>query len=89
MNYLEEITNDLHEGWYVDLFVRAGNSVAIDMYRNLGYCIYQIVHKYYASSNNIPGEDSADMRKPMSRNKDGVHASPTGKTIEPKDIEFH
>jgi N-terminal acetyltransferase B complex catalytic subunit len=89
MNYLEEVTENLHDGWYVDLFVRVGNAVAVGMYKNLGYCIYHIVEKYYASSNNIKAEDSADMRKPMKRNPEGVNASPTGKTITPKELEFH
>jgi N-terminal acetyltransferase B complex catalytic subunit len=25
MDYLEMITNKIHQGWFVDLFVRAGN----------------------------------------------------------------
>ena len=89
MNYLEAVTNDMHNGWFVDLFVRAKNKVAIDMYRSLGYDIYQTVYKYYASSNNIPAEDSCDMRKSMKRDLDGITSKPTGKVIKPSEIEFH
>ena len=39
MDYLEEIT-ERYRGWYVDLFVRRSNEVAIGMYRKLGYIVY-------------------------------------------------
>ncbi len=40
MNYLEEITRDRHNGWFVDLFVRSTNNVAVSMYEKLGYVVY-------------------------------------------------
>lgn len=40
MNYIEDVTAKLHNGWFVDLFVRPSNSVAVRMYRNFGYEVY-------------------------------------------------
>ena len=49
MNYLERISEE-HKGFFVDLFVRASNTVAIEMYKKLGYNIYRTVNKYYSSA---------------------------------------
>lgn len=57
MNYLERVSDD-HQGYFVDLFVRASNKVAIEMYQKLGYSIYQTVNKYYSSSIDASGEDA-------------------------------
>lgn len=57
MNYLERVSEE-HKGFFVDLFVRAGNNVAISMYKKLGYDVYRIVNKYYSSSNESTGEDA-------------------------------
>ncbi len=39
----------------MDLFVRVSNTVAINMYKNLGYIIYRTVLEYYSGS---PDEDA-------------------------------
>ena len=57
MNYLERVS-EVHEGFFVDLFVRASNKVAIEMYEKLGYSIYRTVNKYYSSSLDSSGEDA-------------------------------
>ena len=36
MEYLEQITVKYHNGYFVDLFVRPSNKVAVNMYRNFG-----------------------------------------------------
>ena len=36
MDYLEKITINIHDGYFVDLFVRSTNKVAVDMYKNFG-----------------------------------------------------
>lgn len=38
--------------YFVDLFVRVSNKVAINMYRNLGYIVYRTVLEYYAGEND-------------------------------------
>lgn len=34
--------------YFVDLFVRVSNEVAINMYKNLGYIVYRTVLEYYS-----------------------------------------
>ena len=36
MGQLEDITERVHNGYFVDLFVRASNAVAINMYEKVG-----------------------------------------------------
>ena len=49
MDYLERVSEIQHKAFYVDLFVRPSNTVAVSMYEKLGYKIYQKVYKYYSS----------------------------------------
>ena len=37
MDILEEVTESVHRGYFVDLFVRASNAAAIAMYHKVGY----------------------------------------------------
>lgn len=37
----------MHDCYFVDLFVRVSNSVAISMYRKFGYTVYRTVLGYY------------------------------------------
>ena len=46
MNFLEKVSEDVHDAYYVDLFVRSSNAVAIGMYHKLGYYLYQTVDQY-------------------------------------------
>ena len=62
MDTLETLTNNFYNGYFVDLFVRASNNVAVTMYEKLGYVIYRQVIGYYNGK-----EDAYDMRKAMSR----------------------
>lgn len=52
MNLLEEVSEKAYNGWFVDLYVRVSNSVAIDMYRKFGYSVYRTVRNYYAGQSN-------------------------------------
>ena len=36
------------KGYFVDLFVRKSNQIAINMYKNLGYIIYRTILEYYS-----------------------------------------
>ena len=55
MNYLEMITHDLYNAYFVDLFVRASNALAISMYHSLGYIIYRQVLGYYSGEEDAYG----------------------------------
>lgn len=37
--------------YFVDLFVRVSNKVAINMYTNLGYIVYRTIIDYYSGDN--------------------------------------
>jgi N-terminal acetyltransferase B complex catalytic subunit len=60
-----ERSSDAAEAWFVDLFVRASNEIAKELYRKMGYSVYRRVKDYYND-----GEDALDMRKPCSRDRE-------------------
>lgn len=47
-----------HLGYFVDLFVRTTNRVAIGMYEQFGYSVYRRVKGYYHSSGKHDDEDA-------------------------------
>lgn len=59
-----EIVSDRKQAYFVDLFVRQSNAIAIQMYEKIGYSIYRRVLDYYSGD---PDEDAFDMRKALSR----------------------
>lgn len=59
-----ERSSDAADAWFVDLFVRASNEIAKELYRKMGYSVYRRVKDYYND-----GEDAFDMRKPLGRDK--------------------
>jgi N-terminal acetyltransferase B complex catalytic subunit len=69
MNYLEEVTAKIHNAWFVDLFVRPSNDIAVGFYKGLGYDVYRSVTGYYGDQSGKGGEDAYDMRKAMPRDK--------------------
>jgi len=86
-NQLMEILEHISERkqcYFVDLFVRVSNSVAIGMYNKLGYCIYRTVLNYYSGS---PEEDAYDMRKALSRDPGRLSMVPLKEPVRPEDIE--
>ncbi|KAJ7773840.1 N-acetyltransferase [Mycena metata] len=67
---LERVSDETYRGFFVDLYVRCTNDVAIAMYEELGYSVYRRVREYYDSLGGTRGrdeEDAFDMRKPLSR----------------------
>jgi len=49
MRHLEHVSDNYHRGYFVDLYVRCDNQIAIDMYERDGYSVYRRVQGYYAS----------------------------------------
>ena len=78
-----EQQSDAHEAWFVDLFVRAGNEVAIRLYRGMGYSVWRRVVGYYQDD-----EDAFDMRKPLSRDVEGKTVREGGEEerVEPSEV---
>jgi N-terminal acetyltransferase B complex catalytic subunit len=58
MDELERVTDVLYRGYFVDLYVRVSNEIAIGMYERLGYSVYRRVKDYYSGSR--PGEKDED-----------------------------
>ncbi|SJL12214.1 related to N-acetyltransferase 5 [Armillaria ostoyae] len=71
MTLLEMVSDDIYRGYFVDLYVRCTNNVAIELYEGLGYSVYRRVREYYGNLGVGKGgrdeEDAFDMRKPLSR----------------------
>lgn len=71
MDFTETLSQDTYSCYFVDLFVRKTNTLAISMYKRMGYIVYRTILNYYGGN-----EDAYDMRKPLARD---VH----GKSIQP------
>ena len=48
MEGLEKTSEDIHDAYFVDLFVRVSNTIAIQMYKQMGYSVYRRVIGYYS-----------------------------------------
>lgn len=83
MRVLEETSEKVHNCYFVDLFVRRSNSVAINMYRKFGYSVYRTVLGYYSGE-----EDAYDMRKALPRDVHKTSVVPLKRPIRPEELEF-
>lgn len=72
--------------YFVDLFVRVSNKVAINMYTKLGYIVYRTVLEYYAGPGDVD-EDAYDMRKSMSRDEYKKSMIPLTHPVRCEDVE--
>jgi N-terminal acetyltransferase B complex catalytic subunit len=73
---------DKRDAWFMDLYVRESNEMAIGMYKKMGYSVFRRVVEYYSDDptgrNGGKGEDAFDMRKSLSRDKDRKHVRENG-----------
>ncbi|XP_018900483.1 N-alpha-acetyltransferase 20 [Bemisia tabaci] len=83
MAHLEDIS-EKKKAYFVDLFVRVSNKVAISMYQALGYIVYRTVIEYYSGD---PDEDAYDMRKALSRDVNKKSVIPLANPVYPEDVE--
>ena len=78
------------DAWFVDLFVRAGNDTAKNLYKGMGYTVYRRVEGYYNDdpTGRASGEDAFDMRKPLKRDKNKAHIRENGEKfkVQPEDV---
>ncbi|CAO1351834.1 unnamed protein product [Diamesa serratosioi] len=81
MKFLEDVS-DKKRCYFVDLFVRISNAVAITMYSNLGYIVYRTVLEYYSGD-----ENAFDMRKALKRDTEKRSMIPIQNPVRPEDIE--
>lgn len=84
MEGLEEVS-DKKNCYFVDLFVRVSNTVAINFYRQLGYSVYRTVLQYYSGEND---EDAFDMRKAMSRDELQQSVVPLENPVHMDELEY-
>ena len=86
MDLFEDICEKTHNAYFVDLFVRESNALAIGMYEKFGYTVYRTVLEYY--SGEFP-ENALDMRKCLPRDKDKLSIVPLeNPLIRPEDLEW-
>lgn len=65
---LQERSEDsLYNCYFMDLFVRSTNALAINMYRGFGFDVFRRIKDYYMSDGIEPSEDAFDMRLPLKR----------------------
>lgn len=74
-----------YNAYFVDLFVRASNHLAINMYKKFGYSTYRRVLNYY--SGELP-EDALDMRKALPRDIHKESIIPLQHPVRPEDLEW-
>ncbi|KAL5344532.1 N-alpha-acetyltransferase 20 [Pseudogymnoascus australis] len=84
---------DEADAYFVDLYVRKSNEIAIGLYKGLGYSVFRRVLDYYSDdatpgAEEGKGEDAYDMRKPLKRDKDRKHVRENGENFEvhPEDV---
>lgn len=80
MDFLEDVSESVYQGYFVDLFVRMSNNVAIDWYKQMGYVVYRQVIGYYSGD-----EDAYDMRKALSRDPDKKSMVPLPFPVYPNE----
>nr|XP_050846234.1 N-alpha-acetyltransferase 20 isoform X1 [Vespula vulgaris]XP_050846235.1 N-alpha-acetyltransferase 20 isoform X1 [Vespula vulgaris]XP_050846236.1 N-alpha-acetyltransferase 20 isoform X1 [Vespula vulgaris] len=80
---LEELS-EKKQAYFVDLFVRVSNKVAIKMYQQLGYIVYRVVLEYY---NGDPDENAYDMRKALSRDVNKKSIIPLTHPVRPEEVD--
>ncbi|KAI9208749.1 acyl-CoA N-acyltransferase [Polychytrium aggregatum] len=85
MKILEEVSEKIYNTYFVDLFVRSSNSVAIDMYTKFGYTVYRRVLSYYTGDDP---EDAFDMRKALPRDVKKESIIPLKHPVRPEDLEW-
>jgi len=83
MDFLENVSEDMYDGYFVDLFVRVSNNLAINMYKKFGYSVYRQVIGYYSGE-----EDAYDMRKALPRDKDKKSIIPLPHPVTPDELDF-
>ncbi|KAL9934542.1 hypothetical protein V8E36_006317 [Tilletia maclaganii] len=91
MRLLEDVSTQVYNAYFVDLFVRPSNMLAVKMYEGLGYSVFRKVLEYYHGGGaNGQDEDGYDMRKPMPRDtkRKSVRANGRNYSVSPQNVYF-
>ncbi|OAO12985.1 N-acetyltransferase 5 [Blastocystis sp. ATCC 50177/Nand II] len=62
MKYIEDVSELVDNAFFVDLFVRVDNALAVSLYKKLQYSVYRHILEYYGT-----GTDAYDMRRALPR----------------------
>ena len=85
MDDLEKFSEEVYNAFFVDLFVRSSNALAIGMYEKFGYVKYRRVIGYYSGDDT---EDAWDMRKALKRDVKKESAVPLDRPVMPEELEW-
>ncbi|KAF9526163.1 N-acetyltransferase [Crepidotus variabilis] len=84
-SFLALISSSTYKNFYIDLYVRCANTIAIGFYEREGYSVYRRVREYYGSLGVGRGgrdeEDAFDMRMPLQRDRERRSVRPGGRDI--------
>uniref|UniRef100_A0A7S2ZDF1 N-acetyltransferase domain-containing protein n=2 Tax=Rhodosorus marinus TaxID=101924 RepID=A0A7S2ZDF1_9RHOD len=83
MDFIEELSEKTFNCYFVDLFVRVTNTVAIEMYKHFGYVVYRTVMEYYSGN-----EDAYDMRKALGRDVQRKSMIPLSNPVHISDLKI-
>jgi len=84
MGYLERLSRDAYDAYFVDLYVRRSNALAVNMYKQLGYIVYRQVIGYYSGE-----EDAYDMHKALPRDKERKSMIPIPHPVPPGEQDMY
>ena len=84
MEGLEEIS-DSKNCYFVDLFVRVSNKIAISFYNKLGYTVYRTVLQYYSGEQD---EDAYDMRKALTMDVNKKSVVPLDSPVHMEELDY-
>jgi ribosomal protein S18 acetylase RimI-like enzyme len=67
VSLLEDISDSVYQGFFVDLYVRPSNEMATGLYEGMGYSVFRVVKDYYGNlgpdSEGGTAEDAYGMPK--------------------------
>ena len=84
MEGLEEVS-DSKNCYFVDLFVRVSNKIAISFYKKLGYSVYRTVLQYYSGEKD---EDAYDMRKALTMDVNKKSVVPLASPVHMEELDY-
>lgn len=87
MEILETVSEDMYNAYFVDLYVRVSNKVAVKMYEKFGYTVYRRVLGYYTGMNGDEDEDAFDMRKALARDIEKKSVIPLKHPVRAEDVD--
>lgn len=85
VSLLEDISDSVYHGFFVDLYVRPSNEMATGLYEGMGYSVFRVVKDYYGNlgpdSEGTASENAYDMRKPLSRDSHRKSVRANGRDV--------